>query len=234
MISVVIQNTYHHIEVALFQHDRCIDIVREEKQYASKNFVIVLNTILNRNSVKLSDLTFCTVNQGPSPFTTLRTVIASVNSLHFALEIPLIGIDGLETLYNEYKTQCTDNSLILLNAFNNDVYYLLQLQHRHPYKGYHNIDTLLSNVRTQLPQDHITFLGNGVGMYKEKIEAIFAQPYTHFINPLPDTNSIEYLGVVGYHKWQRKEGISTSVTPLYLKEHAVYAQQRPVNTHSLF
>lgn len=222
MFFLAIQNTYHHIEIALLEDNICIDFLQEEKQYASKNFVIMLDMLLQKNRVKLSSLSFCAVNQGPSPFTTLRSVIASVNGLHFALGIPLIGIDGLEALFLEYKTELHTNHLILLNAFNNDVYFYFQNSSQPPLKGYKKIDTLLDYVREQIPSDSISFLGNAATLYNDKITALFDHAAIHFLNPNPATCSIQYIGTLGYLYWQNKEKLSTSIAPLYLKQHSVY------------
>jgi len=221
MTFLAIQNTYHTVQIALAEDDMCIDILQEEKQYASKNFVIMLDILLKRNDIKLTDLSFCVVNQGPSPFTTLRSVIASVNGLHFALNIPLIGIDGLEALFNEHKNALAKNSLVLLNAFNNDVYFYFH-KNKIAVKGYKKIDLLLDTVREQLPDEPITFFGNGAPLYREKIEKTFSKQYIHFLEPMPETCSIEHVAKMGYHSWQNKESVTTAITPLYLKQHSVY------------
>lgn len=42
-------------------------------------------------------------------------------------KIPMTGVDGLTTFYQEQQTLCPDkNVVIILNAFGNDVYYALK------------------------------------------------------------------------------------------------------------
>src|SRR5471030_2525471 len=91
-----IQNTYTHVEMALFQDGQLINWVSEDKLRASKHFILLIAGLLQEHQIKFSDLSFVAVNQGPGPFTTLRVVIASVNGLSYATKIPLVGIDALD------------------------------------------------------------------------------------------------------------------------------------------
>lgn len=224
MFFLAIQNTYTHLEIALMNGLQQCDVIQEDKMYASKNFVIMIDMLLRRNSIKLSSLAFCAINRGPSPFTTLRSVIASVNGLHFALNIPLIGIDGLEALFLEYQPQLADNSLILLNAFNNDVYFHFQMPDQKPLTGYKKIDVLLDWVREKVPASRISFLGNAATLYKNQIEGMFAPQYCNFLDPMPETCSIDQIALMGYEKWENKQYTNTTITPLYLKQYTPYVQ----------
>ena len=225
MFFLAIQNTYNHLEIALMNGLHQCDVVKEDKIYASKNFVIIIDKLLRNNNVKLSSLEFCAINRGPSPFTTLRSVIASVNGLHFALNIPLIGIDGLEAFFLEYQEQLQENSLILLNAFNQDVYFHFKEKDQTALTGYRKIDVLLDWVREKLPASPISFLGNAVTLYKNQIDTIFAPEYCNFFDPIPETCSIDQIATLGYEYWEKKlYNTNTTITPLYLKQHTPYTQ----------
>ena len=122
---IAIQNTYHIFEMALFINNQLHDQIHEDKRHTSSLFIPLLEQLLNRNNISLSSLDFCAVNCGPGPFSTLRSIIASANGLYFATKIPLIGIDGLDATFTEYYQSQYHYTIILLNAFNNDVYYLI-------------------------------------------------------------------------------------------------------------
>src|SRR6266404_76305 len=151
---IAIQNTYEIFEMALFLNDVCVDHIQEDKRHTSKLFIPLLDQLLKKNNVYINDLDFCAVNCGPGPFSTLRSIIASVNGLHLAINIPLIGIDGLEATFLEFYDSNYANTVVLLNAFNNEVYYLIAHQDQVIAKGYKKIDDLLDHLRfSPLPFD---------------------------------------------------------------------------------
>jgi len=221
---IAIQNTYDIFEMALFLNDICVDHIQEDKRHTSKVFIPLLEKLLVQNSTKITDLDFCAVNCGPGPFSTLRSIIASVNGLHAAINIPLIGIDGLEATFLEMYDPQYENTVVLLNAFNREVYYLIAHKGQITGKGYQKIDVLLNGL-SNFP---IHFIGNGVTLYhlpiKEKIgnNAIIKEGS-------PEICSVQMIGALGIEKWRHnykgdqpdEATAKTGLMPLYLKKHAV-------------
>ena len=122
---IAIQNTYDIFEMALFINNNIIDHIHDDKRHTSKMFIPFLDQLCIRNNILFSNISFCAVNCGPGPFSTLRSIIASVNGLYLATNVPLIGIDGLEATFLEFYDKQYQNTIVLLNAFNNEVYYLI-------------------------------------------------------------------------------------------------------------
>ena len=106
---LAIQNSYHDIQIALFDPTSLTELGRigvldslcASKIEASKMLAPLVGQLLTQNSLALSDLKFIAANRGPGPFTTLRTVLASVNGLAFATKLPLIGVDSLDAMLHE-------------------------------------------------------------------------------------------------------------------------------------
>ncbi|PKN03446.1 tRNA (adenosine(37)-N6)-threonylcarbamoyltransferase complex dimerization subunit type 1 TsaB [Candidatus Dependentiae bacterium HGW-Dependentiae-1] len=211
-----VQSTYTAIEVGVFAQEKLVTCAQEDKIRASKNLIPLIAYTLDQAKIPLEKLSFIAVNQGPGPFTTLRVAIATANGLSFASKLPLIGIDSLEAFLREHapKKQVT---LVLFNAFNNDVYYALQSPGIAPRTGYKNIEVLLSQIHQEMPEQSVVFLGNGTELHREKITQLLG---THAIipEPLATTYSIQKLGALALERWQKKEGLSTQLTPLYLKQ----------------
>lgn len=214
---IAIQNTYDVFEIALFINNELTDKKRENKYSASALFIPMLDELLKKNNVKMSDFDFCAVNCGPGPFSTLRSIIASVNGLHFATQIPLIGIDGLEATFLEFYDKNYENTIVLLNAFNNEVYYLLAHHDQILTKGYQKIDAFLNSVRNE---QLINFIGNGVTLHQPLIKEIFGDNAI-IKDPNPSMCSIEMIGKIGLEKWLLKQPTPDYVMPLHLKKHAV-------------
>lgn len=217
MFFISIQSTYDAVELALFNDSTFIDSRSISKLHASKLLILTLEELLATHQQTISNIQFIATNQGPGPFTTLRVVIASVNGLSFATQIPLIGIDGLDAFVQEYQNPSYPKTVILLNAFNFDVYFAIQ--NKVLIKGYKNIDLLLSELQKQFPQDTLRFLGNATELYRHKIQDQFG-PLAFIPDLLPLTCSVKQIGLMGLQYWQQQEGLSQQLLPLYLKQHS--------------
>src|SRR5207249_3941560 len=100
---IAIQQADQVIEIALFNGEKCIDMISDDKQQTSKFFLSMLEQLLSRNALILANIAFCAVNCGPGPFSTIRSILASVNGLQCATGISLISIDGLEARFIEFR-----------------------------------------------------------------------------------------------------------------------------------
>ena len=211
-----IQTNYTHLEMALMRDGDVVDRTACAKQDASRDFIVHLSELLERNKLVVADLQFIAVNQGPGPFTTLRTVLASVNGLSFATKIPLIGVDGLDAGLDEFAQDDYAVNIYLLNAFNRDVYFGIQEDDTRR-KGYQKIDSLLAELHEQHPAAPLYFFGNGAELYVRDIRyelsgrAIFA-------DPMPQTCSVEQIGVMGLAQYHEKSPPQEQLLPLYLKQ----------------
>ena len=216
---LAIQNTYQTFQIALFNDETIVDFHSEDKHNTSKSFVIALDTLLHRNNTQFSEVSFIAVNQGPGPFSTLRSVLACVNGLYCATQIPLIGIDGLDATLSEYRS-ITNRTVVLLNAFNTDIYYAIDTQNNAPLKGYDNFNKFLLNLKQNYPSENIYFIGNAVDLYNENIKQVFGN-YAIIPEIIPNMCSIKQIGILGLKKWQQNDFTSLPLLPVHLKKHPV-------------
>lgn len=234
---LAIQSTYEVFEIALFINNTFVDKQREDKRHASKLFIPLLDELLTKNNAKISDFDFCAVNCGPGPFSTLRSIIASVNGLHLATQLPLIGIDGLDATFLEFYDNEYQNTVVLLNAFNNEVYYLIftpstrsfdgdpKKEIKNAVKGYQKIEPFLHRAHSEpveeLSAPHpINFIGNGVTLHHDLIKQICGNNAIIKQNN-PPMCSIETIGRLGLEKFIKKQQATGYLMPLHLKKHAV-------------
>lgn len=216
-IFLSIQHTYQGIEAALFDKHHILGSVTDDKKRASKTIIGLLNELLSAHQMRIQDLAFLAVNQGPGPFTTLRVVIASVNGLSFAIKKPLIGIDGLDALIYENQHDQYPITIAMLNAFTSDVYFAIQHRQQNIYeKGYKNITQLLLELRERFFDHPLYLLGNGCLLHEHEIKKVLGSQAI-FAQPLPEHCSIQHIGSMGYDRWQKHIGISYQLFPLYLK-----------------
>jgi len=193
---IAIQNTYDVFEIALFTNNTLVDQLREDKHNTSKLFIPLLEQLLSRNKITFAELSFCAVNCGPGPFSTLRSIIASVNGLHCATNIPLIGIDGLKATFLEFRDPAFENTVVLLNAFNNESYYLIAHHDKIISTGYKKTELLHKDLSEHYEPGTIGIIDNKIC-------------------------SIEMIGKLGCEKFMAQEPSSGYLMPLHLKKHPV-------------
>lgn len=139
---IIIHHTHENIQVALFLNNTLHSSITQEKRLVSKMLITDINNLLEKHGITLTDLSFIGINQGPGLFSTLRSIIATVNGLHFATNIPLIGVDALEATAHEYYNADYPYTVVLLDAFNQEVYYAIA----------HNIAYLTKITRRARPE----------------------------------------------------------------------------------
>jgi tRNA threonylcarbamoyladenosine biosynthesis protein TsaB len=208
--SFAIQNSYQSLQIALFNNQNCLEIIEIDKKDASKNIILIFEKLLKTNKCLLSQIDYITVNQGPGPFTTLRVVIASVNGISFGSKIPLIGINSLDALLDEFPSEYT--SVALLNAFTHSVYFALRSNIEY---GCKSANELISELCLKT-NESFYFIGNGSILYKSMIETALGNR-AHFPAIIPETCSIQKIGQLGFEKWQKKESLSNQLQPFYFK-----------------
>jgi len=224
MISfAALQNTYQEIQVALWCDSLFVGSLSVPKNHASAELIPTLAFLLNQHNLRLEQLSFIAVNKGPGPFTTLRVVIASANGLSFASDIPLVGVDGLKAFLHEQHQPQSPQTVALLNAFGNDVYYAIESHGTVPATGYANIQQFLAMAHEYFPNDRVRFIGNGVALFRQEIESSF-EDRAIIPTPLPESVSITAVGTVALEQWKQQVDVTNQVQPLYLKEFKVHAR----------
>ena len=110
-------------------------------------------------------------------------------------------------------------TIVLLNAFNNEVYYLIADGKQILSKGYQKTDLFLQEIKQQIPAP-VNFIGNGVSLHQSLITEKLGNNAV-IKEPNPAMCSVEMIGKIGLEKWLLKQGATTYVMPLHLKKHAV-------------
>ena len=214
-LYLTLHSDYNSVFCGLFRGAACLAVAQEHKLSASKNLMLRLTTLLKEQEVSWADLSFIAVNQGPSPFTTLRVVITTVNGILFAKKIPLVGVDGLRAFLTEYTTSESEMVVALLNAFNNDIYFGIKYPDGTTETGWAFYATFLNEFQAKYPVTPIAFTGNGTLLHKEKILNLF--PDAILSDPIPEYVGLSTVAACALEHWRRNEGTSSPLLPLYLK-----------------
>ncbi len=216
-LFLAVQAGYQNYEVGLFNGITCLAWHKQDKSEASKNLIPVIEDLLKKHSYSIHDLTFIGINKGPAPFTTLRILIATINGIAFATNVPLVSCSSLEALLHEaYDPAWPGYSVALLNAYNNDVYFAVHHPKKDLWMGCANVRFFLETLKNKIGQERVRFIGNGVPLFQTLVQEIIgdnALAQTPFIEEA-SLNTVAYLTRTSFEK---KEVVK-QIEPLYLKE----------------
>jgi tRNA A37 threonylcarbamoyladenosine modification protein TsaB len=193
---LVINHTADHFQLALFIDNKRSDMIAEDKRHTSKFFIPLLDELLEKNNMVLSDLAFCVINAGPGSFSTLRSLIASVNGLHLAVGLPLIAVDGLQATFLQWYNAAYEHTIVAINAFNNESYYLIAHGTTIVSMGYKKTELLHHQIAEEYSPEMVQYIDN-----KEC--------------------SIEMIAALGYEKYQEGNDGMHYLAPLHLKKHTL-------------
>jgi tRNA threonylcarbamoyladenosine biosynthesis protein TsaB len=98
----------------------CKEIAEEGYSHAEKLHVFI-EEIIEEAGISVQDLAAIAVSQGPGSYTGLRIGVSAAKGLCFALNIPLIAVDTLQTLASQAKV--SEGKIIpMLDARRMEVY----------------------------------------------------------------------------------------------------------------
>lgn len=214
-VFLTVHARYKDVQWGIFRDSELVASGADESKKVSKHFIDMLDSLLKNSKLTFSELSFIAAHQGPAPFTTLRVCLATVNGFAFATGIPLVGVNGLEALIEEYKQQ-NNVTVVLLNAFSGDVYYALYdpVLNTVSY-GYADAEKYVMEL-ARTHEGQITFLGNGITLVEPTIKELFAHR-AHVLSQ--DLISLESIAQRALISWNQQE-ISNQLMPVYLKSYA--------------
>jgi len=211
---LVIQSTYQEIEVALFRNSNCIAVSSISKLEASSKLIPKIETLLAELSLTINDLDFIGSNQGPAPFTTLRTAIATINGLRFATNISLVGINGLEAFAQQILPK-SKNVVVIWNAFGESAYYAIRKAGVVEF-GWEPIDKLVMQLQQTFPNQPVQVCGQGLKIFEKKLEALHSNfELNTEADQFPKIELIAEKALVKYRKGEFSHG---PLDPIYLKQ----------------
>ena len=204
--GLIAQYPYDNIECALTNNGVILESATVSKFQAIEQFVPTLAQLLTNNHLTLADISYIGVNVGPGPFNTLRAMLATMNGIHFATQIPLVTLNALELLLEEHSQEDT---VAMLHAFGKEVYL------GHPYHDdqryiYTSIDHAVEIIEKFYENHAVQLVGNAAIKYQEIFKS---HPYFSCI-PTP-FNNLQTLATQAHSKYQNNQ-TTTHAKPLYL------------------
>lgn len=187
--------------VALIDSDNLVaehtlDIV----QAHSSRVMPAIDSVLKWGNITVDDLDGCAVGIGPGSFTGIRIGVATVKSICYAVDKPIIGVSTLEAIAYNLRWS---NSIIcpLLDARRSEIYGAIFEGNTKWQRLSEDlclpIDTFLERIKADtIPDCAINFVGDGLETYGDVVrENLGAR--VHFADPIfnvPRGVTIAYLG----------------------------------------
>ena len=125
-------NYFLHIEtatnicsVALSQDDKIIAFNEEQESLKHSEIIALqIKNVLNESKIKFKDLSAVSLSEGPGSYTSLRVGMSAAKAICYGHNIPLIGINTLESLAYSSKSKINEKILLcpMIDARRMEVY----------------------------------------------------------------------------------------------------------------
>ncbi len=183
-------------------------------QYShAENLHVFIKKLLDSENITTNQLSGVVVSKGPGSYTGLRIGVSAAKGLCYALDIPLISVNTLESL--SYQVLTKDNCYIIpmLDARRMEVYTAIFNTSFNEIEKTKALILDESSYTNYLDQKKCIFIGNGVTKFQE----ICKHSNAHFIpKSLP---SAKELGEIGFRKYSKKQFENVAYfEPYYLKD----------------
>lgn len=211
---LIIQATYDIIEWALFYNEQKIGSAFVKKTEANALLAQTLSDFLKTQTLSWQQLSYIGVNAGPGPFTSLRTLIATINGISFATEIPLISLDGIKSFFIDKNQNTESITVLLLNAFAGDCYYGIQTNQELSISC-DTFESVIEKLNQNYLDKQLIFYGNGISLCKELLTTSLKASY--MLHETTETTSLDLLEKEAARLWRKQEEVSHQIKPLYLK-----------------
>ena len=106
MQFLAIDSTGHYSSVGFFEQSNDKLLIKAYRNnFLDKQKNISINTLIVdlMKNINLQNLEFITVSIGPGSFTKIRSSLSFAKGLSFGLEIPVIGVNGFNKLYQRKR-----------------------------------------------------------------------------------------------------------------------------------
>jgi tRNA threonylcarbamoyladenosine biosynthesis protein TsaB len=199
-----LETATRNCSVALIKDNVLVDVFeREENEFVHAEALHqMMKDILDRNSLKPSDLIGIAVGIGPGSYTGLRIGVTAAKGLAYALNIGMVPITTGELLVNSVRSENGFTPVALIDARRNDAYVYSN--------GSWSFATLNEEWRANLGIEKAIFVGDAAFkmndfLGKEDEVKTISPSAKHFVRLLPHTSS-------------KFEEQMAQIEPFYMKE----------------
>ena len=188
----------------------CKEIAEEGYSHAEKLHVFIEDVIAD-SGISVNDLAAVAVSQGPGSYTGLRIGVSAAKGLCFALNIPLIAVDTLQTLASQ--AQVSEGKIIpMLDARRMEVYSEVFNA------GLEVERAILAEIITEESFAEYTETVYFVGDCTEKCQPVLTKENFIFLEDIKYPSAAA-MSKISYDKYQKSDTVDVAYfEPYYLKD----------------
>jgi tRNA threonylcarbamoyladenosine biosynthesis protein TsaB len=208
-----IETATRNCSVALAKNGKTIALrqIAEEGYSQAEKLHVFIEELISESGITLKDLNAIAVSQGPGSYTGLRIGISSAKGLCFALNIPLIAIDTLQSLAAQIKIS---NGFIvpMIDARRMEVFSAIFD------KNLNTIQKVAAEIITEESyanqKEELHFIGDGAAKCKDFIHKNNATFHDEIIFP-----SAREMSFLSFDKYKKSDTVAVAYfEPLYVKD----------------
>lgn len=178
----------------------------------SENLMVLIEGLLKRNNLKVSDINMIACSVGPGSFTGIRIGISSIKAISEVLNLKVASVTSLETLAKNVENAETIVSLI--DARNDQVYCGI-FDNSYNKKQDYIADDINTVIQILKQYKNITFVGDGAILHKELLK----ENLSNIIFSENNEQCASMLGKIGYKKFLENDLCSAdTIMPMYLRK----------------
>ncbi|HEY5691001.1 MAG TPA: tRNA (adenosine(37)-N6)-threonylcarbamoyltransferase complex dimerization subunit type 1 TsaB [Cyclobacteriaceae bacterium] len=184
-------------------------------QSASSKLAVMIDELLRRCDKSAEDLSAVAVSAGPGSYTGLRIGVATAKGMCFALNIPLIAVNTLESMVAQIATHYSDDELFcpMIDARRMEVYCSLLKRSLEIMETTQAKVIDESSFSSVLENNKIIFFGNGAS----KCQGAICNTNAIFLSDIHP--SAVDVGLMAYEKFKNQEFENLAeFEPFYLKD----------------
>ncbi|HLT33712.1 MAG TPA: tRNA (adenosine(37)-N6)-threonylcarbamoyltransferase complex dimerization subunit type 1 TsaB [Aquaticitalea sp.] len=193
-------------EILVLKEDQNLEFSHAESLH------VFIADVLKSVKIEPTQLNAVAVSKGPGSYTGLRIGVSAAKGLCFALDIPLISVETLESL--AWQIDSTDGAIVpLLDARRMEVYSAIYDCNHQQIRATEAEILNESSFKSFLDQGTVYFIGSGV----DKLEALFTHHNAAYVKgKLP---SAAQMASLSYDKYKQNNFEDVAYfEPYYLKE----------------
>jgi len=210
---LLIETATTNCSVALANRQHIPAKKEENSGYShAENLLVFIKELCQESSVELSSLDAIILSLGPGSYTGLRIGASAAKGLSFALDIPIIGIETLESINSSVEAQEFEGNVVpVLDARRMEVYSAVFNQNERLEETKATI--LDENSFSQLASTPVLIIGVGTKKCKE---VLGSNPNFQFKEYFPSAVDLLRLGA---ERFGRNDFLDSAYfEPFYLKD----------------
>ena len=198
-------------------------------QTHTRHLLNIIDTVIGKAGLKITQLDGFAVSIGPGSFTGLRIGISSIKGLAFSLNKPVVGVSSLETL----AFQCKQSPYLIcsvIDARKQEVYFCRYRDVKGGLKkeGPDRVAAPTEAVRGI--REPCLFVGNGAKLYQELIVTELGE-LAHFAAEIQHTIQASAIARLSLFRFKRQETDDVRLlVPHYIRKSDAEFKIKPVNT----